>query len=81
MRTNSAARSDANTAKVEMTGISPASAMPDATATMFASAIPKSKNRSGIFDSNLPILVEVAKSAVIATIFSFFSASCVRTSP
>ena len=49
------------------TGTSPVAASPAATAIMFCSAMPTSKKRSGKARWKAPILVELPRSAVTAT--------------
>src|SRR3989442_10537497 len=57
-------------AKVAAKGIFPASASPAATATMFPSAMPSWKKRSGYRSANALVLVELARSASSTTIRS-----------
>ena len=70
-----------NTVKVFTKGILPTVDMPAAVATMFCSAMPMLKKRSGCALPNMALFVEPERSASSTTISSLISPSSARTVP
>ena len=71
----------AKTAKVLTKGIFPPRASPAAVLSMFCSAIPIWKYRSGKAFWNKQLIVLFPRSASIATTFLFFSPNSTKASP
>ena len=78
--TCSNARPAANIAKDDAKTTLPVVAIPAATLIIFPSAIPQSKNLSGNFFLNIPVLVAAARSAS-RTRKSYFSPRSQRAAP